>query len=296
MKWPEAEYKNLQQQKETGTPLDDLFELFATEASLLSTTEQINHSDRHACELLLQDCLSHRERIMRWYSQNELYIGGPPIFCEPGETPCPRLPPAEDLFGVPYQFNTPDHARLHVLYWTALTMVQSLIYQARVLVLAHFNPADTFPVNPRAHGDYLLSEHYAGEICRAVPYCLQPKMKLAGARIILPTMPHIYKPYMHLRDEKRFTWCQKVSSLLADLGFHMAEQLHRTASRYWSLSEDPNTNSILSLSLRWEISEDENSAPVSTPGKNNEAWGVTQTTEVHGRSTTVENSQNTTGP
>lgn len=255
MEWPQEDYRCLQQYSSPGTPLDDLFELFAVEASLLSTTHRIDHSDSQACETFLQSCYSHRERILRWYCQNQSYIGGAPITCDPWELEC-RIQPGENLFGAPYLFKTLDHLRLHVLYWTALTMVQSLIYQAKILVLANANPNTVFPVVPGAYEEYLLAGHYAGQICRTIPFCLQPRMKLAGARAVIASVPHICKPFIHLRDQKRFLWCQNVSSVLDDLGFHMASQLRRTASQYWDLSEDPRLNSALSLSLRWDISDD----------------------------------------
>lgn len=255
MEWPKEDYRCLQQYSSRGTPLDDLFELFAVEASLLSTTGRINHSDSQACETFLRTCLSHRERILRWYCQNQSYIGGSPVTCDPREIEC-RIPLGDDLFGAPYLFKTLDHLRLHVLYWTALTMVQSLIYQAKILVLANSDSSSIFPVDPGSHEEYLLAAHYAGQICKTIPFCLQPRMKLAGARAIIASIPHICKPFIHLRDERKFLWCQNVSSVLDDFGFHMATQLRRTASQYWDLSEDPNINSALSLSLRWDISED----------------------------------------
>lgn len=255
VKRPKEEYQYLQQYT-IGTPLDELFDIFAVLASLLGAIEDANHSDHDACQALLQNCLSHRERILRWYSQNQGFIGGPPHLSEPGGVLCPGLPPTDHLFGVSYVFTSLDHARLHILYWTSLTMIQPLIYQAQILVLARSHPNTTFPVHPAAHPEYLLSEYYAAQICRAVRFCLQPKMRLAGARMVIPAIPHICKPYMHLRDRQRFLWCQRVSSLLVDLGFHMASHLRRTAWKYWSLSEDPYMNSIFSLSLRWDISED----------------------------------------
>lgn len=194
-------------------------------------------------------------------------MGGPPLFSDPKEVLCPNLPPAGHLFGAPYRFTSLDHARLHVLYWTSLTMVQSLIYQARILVLAHSCPSGTLSPHPAAHQEYLLSEHYAAQICRAVPFCLQPQMKLAGARVIIPIIPHIFKPYIHLRDRERFLWSESVTSLLLDLGFHMANHLRQTARKYWSRSEDPNANFIFSLSLRWDISGDEQDPPVVDVGK-----------------------------
>jgi hypothetical protein len=247
--------------------LDGIFDIFTVLASLLAATEQANHSNHDTCQTLVQNCLSHREKILRWYSQNQDSIGGPPLFCDPSAQLCPSLPPASHLFGTPYRFASLDHARLHVLYWTSLTMIQSLIYQARILVLAHFCPKGTLSLHPAAHQKYLLSKHYAAQICRALPYCLQPQMKLAGARVIIPAIPHIFKPYIHLRDRERFLWCESVSLLLVDLGFHMANHLRQTAQKYWSLSEDPNMNFIFSLSLRWEISYDEQAPSVVYIGK-----------------------------
>lgn len=244
----------------------------------MAATEQANHADQEGCQILLQDCLSHREKILRWYAQNRHPICGPPLFCEPGVQLCPGLPPADHLFGVPYRFNSLDHARLHILYWTSLTMIQSLIYQARILTLAHSCPDGALSLHPAAYQEYLLSEHYTAQICRAAPYCLQPQMKLAGARVVIPAIPHICKPYIHLRDQERFLWCQSVSSLLVDLGFHMANHLRQTAQKYWSLSEDPNMNFSFSLSPRWGISENERVPSVLPMGKLSVMIGGTVTT------------------
>lgn len=208
-------------------------------------------------------------------------MGGPPSFSDPGEVLCPSLPPTDHLFGVPYRFASLDHARLHVLYWTSLTMVQSLIYQARIIVLAHSCPGGTLSPHPAAHQEYLLSEHYAAQICRAAPYCLQPQMKLVGARVIIPAIPHIFKPYMHLRDRERFLWCESVASLLINLGFHMADQIRQTARKYWSRSEDPNANFIFSLSLRWDISGEEQAPPGLEVGKRLELADRTVAAETH---------------
>lgn len=265
-RWPKEEYQYLQSYT-FGTPLDGIFDIFTFLASLLADTEQANHSDHDTCQTLLQNCLSHREMIFRWYSQNRDSIGGAPTFGDPTEQLSPSLPPSDHLFGAPYRFTSLDHARLHVLYWTSLTMIQSLIYQARILVLVHSCRNGTLSSHPAAHQEYLLSEHYAAQICRAVPFCLQSQMKLAGARVIIPAVPHMFKPYIHLRDRERFQWVQSVSSLLVDFGIHMANHLRETAQKYWSLSEDPHVNFIYSLSSRWEISGDEQAPSVVYIGK-----------------------------
>ncbi|KAJ5110642.1 hypothetical protein N7532_001177 [Penicillium argentinense] len=266
IKWPESEYTYLRQNT-IGTPLDGLFDIFAVLASLLAATEQINHADLEACQALLQNCYSHRQSILRWYSQNQGFICGPPMFCDPSENLCPRLPPTDDLFGVSYRFTSLDHARLHIFYWTSLAMIQCLIYQSKILVLAHYYASGLFPVDPATHEEYILSAHYTDEICRAIPFCLQPKTKLAGARIVIPAIPHICRPYTHLRDQDKFLWCESVSSVLVEIGFHMAVPLRQTARKYWSLSADPHMNSMLSLSARWEISDDEQAPPVTNYGK-----------------------------
>lgn len=210
--------------------------------------EEIDRSDPEARRNFLQNCLSHRDAILKWYDESQHYLCGPPILCEPGEMPS-QLPPSEHLFGTPYRFISIDHARIHTRYWTMLSFMAILIYQAKAL------DKDLSSIDPTEGEEFRLSALYAGEICRTLPYLFQPNMRLVGAWAAITAIPVASRPFIHLRDAERFNWCQDVSSCLADLGLHVPSQLARTAFGYWSLCEDPDTNAILSLSLRWSSGE-----------------------------------------
>ncbi|KAJ5112807.1 hypothetical protein N7532_000852 [Penicillium argentinense] len=233
-------------------PFDELFELFVNLSGLVASVEETDHSDHEVCQTLLQDCYSQKESIMAWYSSHKEAIGGQPYVN--AELKCHHLPPSTHLFGIPYGFNSLDCARFHMFFWMALIIVQSLIYQANILVLSHTH--GTFPIDPTSHAEYLLIEFYADEFCRSITFFLQDTVKVWGVMAVVAAMPHIFKPYIHLRRWDKFLWCQKFCCLLLERGLHMAGSIAGAWWKTWSLAEDPVVNSMLSLSLRYGLSRE----------------------------------------
>lgn len=231
-------------------PLNELFDFFVKIVSTLEHFEELDRNDYEACQSALEFCLGHKQAMIAWYDQRVDRIGGQPSPCAPGTVLCDKLPPTDGLFGPAYSFSSLDNATMHLLYWTGMILIQSLIYQSKSLVTFHGKVTAADPTTDEA---FTLTGLYADQICRAMPYCLQPRMRLGGTHSAVACLNQVYKTYIHRRCRQKYTWCQSTYLHLASLGFESSRHLYESSIKYWELSEDPRLNMILSLSLRLTV-------------------------------------------
>ncbi|KAJ5669055.1 hypothetical protein N7462_010125 [Penicillium macrosclerotiorum] len=231
----QEDYEYVTQPSE-GNPVVELLSLFAGFAPLAVAINKADPADHEGCKSLLQKCLGHKKKLLAWSSEN-LQTG--PVSCARGEVLCSQLPPADHMFGAPYRFLSLDNARLHTMFWTLASIIHPLISQIRSLVKA-YETSEYIPSSPIAGGmlddeDYLLSGFYADQIGRAIPYCVQDKMKSWGVHTVIFSLCQLCKIAVDRGSMEQFDWCQRAFKLMADRGFDSAARLSEVFWGMWSV-------------------------------------------------------------
>jgi hypothetical protein len=222
-------------------PVDELLVLMGEIAPLVAkiNTEEYKYFTDDEQELLVS-CLAQREKLLSWYTRRQEEFGGGPTPCSSSELNT-RMPRADYLFGKPYWFTSLDNARIHVLFWAALCILETLIGQAQL--------------RPAA-GEYLISEYYADEISRALPFCLQDKMKAWGGHISVFGCCQISKLYLDLGRRDKFLWSHHAFQVQAEMGSDFS--LHVGNMLLYSWEVKGKYDSVQSSS---PLSEDTNCRP-----------------------------------
>lgn len=202
-------------------------------SSIAAAVNTIDISHIEACQVLLHKCLTLREDMLAWYSREVGQIGGGPSVCESDDLVTTRIPPSKHLFGLPYRFVSLDNARIHILLWAALSMLQTFIGQAHARV---YSPD---LVDARTNQEYQLSEYYADEISRAIPYCLQDSMRVWGLSGTVFGMCQIAKIYMDFRREEKFFWSQQLFKTSGDIGTDLSYRMNEMFLHGWALLWQP---------------------------------------------------------
>lgn len=224
------------------TPLGELFDLFLRGRSFLCTMDSMSTVDRNdpkACLALLGTLLDYRDKLTSWYITRKALIGGDPLLC--GENDCKTFNKVlleESPFGGFYQFSSLDNARLHVIYWTAMSFAHTLVYRAQMIVVSLNRTTfldQHHPSKPSNHEAFVMAGHYADEVCRSVPYCMQPMNRIWGTHVVFGTIGNALKVYLHLRSQEKFIWCQRVLEVARGLGIEMALYFSGVAKKKWDL-------------------------------------------------------------
>lgn len=203
-------------------PVDELLELMGEIAPLAGI---INPKGSKYCANYEQEtlfsCLAQREKLSSWYTRRQKDIGSGPIPCSSSEL-ITKMPNADHLFGKPYWFTSLDNARIYILFWAALCILETLIGQAQL--------------RPAA-GEYLLAEFYADEISRALPFCLQEKMKAWGGHISMFGCCQVSKLYLDLGRKDKFFWSQHAFQVQAGMGSDFSLHVGNMLSYSWGMKE-----------------------------------------------------------
>ncbi|CAI7666144.1 unnamed protein product [Penicillium pancosmium] len=230
------------------TPLDELFDIFVTGRSLLDAIEAMNtlplddpKISPKACFASLQTIVEYRDRITSWYVEKEAQIGGPPIVCEVKDTRLfNKMLLENNPFGSIYRFVTLDNARIHILYWTAMNFAHTLVYRAQMMVVSANRaifPSDNFPTDPSNYESFVMASHYTDQVCRAIPYCMQPMHRIWGTHIVFGTIGNVFRTYIQRLNREKFLWCQRVLETAGALGLGMAFYFSGVANREWAAME-----------------------------------------------------------
>lgn len=197
------------------SPLDELLRLSASSAMLSSALGEADPFKHDSCQSLLENCIVHRETVLAWYKRRQPDIG------EIEGLLFSQLPPTDGLFGPAYQFPSLHSSRLHLLFFNAMRLLHPLISQAKSLILSHI------PADPLEDIDLLIESYYADQIARSIPFCLRAENRACFAHISVFLLGQISQTYTKMRSSDKFTWCQCVLDIIADLGFNFAS--HRKA-------------------------------------------------------------------
>ncbi|KAJ6007832.1 hypothetical protein N7540_011808 [Penicillium herquei] len=178
-------------------------------------------------------------------------LGDPPSGYSPDDPLVSDFTLKCDLFGLPFRFANLDTARLYVLYWTSLLLIEILIHEmtTSIMILESRNNKSSGYFLPSSE-QFIMAEHYADEICRAIPYCLQEGMGAWGAHIVVASMNHVTKPFAALRREAKFFWCQEIFQVISSRGMNLAVALGDLSLGLWRSYENQSPKSPFEMPLR----------------------------------------------
>lgn len=223
------------------TPLEELFQLMADISPLFAAIGANDGSDLNASQELLVNCFKVKERMLTWWVSRKERIGDDPSPCGPGESIVTGLPPGDHLFGTPYRFPSLDNARMHLIFWAALSILQVLIGQAQCYLYT------SSLVDLETNHEYLLSRFYADELSRSIPFCLQASSKSWGAHVSTFALAQIAKVYLDARDWEKFSWSQHAFRLCGDLGSDFSARLGELLECTWNPTEKKDPSPVRSL-------------------------------------------------
>lgn len=225
--------------------VDDFLQLLSEFPTLIKAITTTVGFDHDACKIVLYDCIMHRQKLFEWYESSVDLIGGRPSTCE---TIITKLPLSTHLFGTPYTFHSLDNARLHGIFWSALSLIQTLIGQAEAY-LHCLSPAEA-----ATNEETLLAEFYVDEISRSLPYWMADDKNAWGGHAAIFPLGQSCKFYLELRRRDKFYYSQQAFQLIGDLGSDFAKRVSEMLWYGWSLIESADQGSVASLSPVEEIS------------------------------------------
>lgn len=213
---------------ESNDPIDEIIDI------LMECTSLVEQMDAVRCERdthnLTVSCLTLRSATKAWYARLEA-MHEPPLYTViPDKIKIPRLDPSKLTFPERYEFKSLEVAEAHMLYWTALLMIYSLLHgnelQKKRFRQGAFSPADSALYQSGA-------EFYANQICQGVGYFIQPHMHILGGHNLLFPVSMASQFFHRNGMPDQYQWCQEVFSSLESIGLGLANVLHGTPwSRY----------------------------------------------------------------
>ncbi|KAL3472889.1 hypothetical protein BJX99DRAFT_206543 [Aspergillus californicus] len=237
--WPGSSHH-----KKQPDPIDELIDQLAECSLIMEQVDdflftQLPGSEEtfHTGDRLLRACLALEENLHRICMSMQEKLGVPKVF---SYVPIPqgdlRHSLSTDLFSGTFDFPSLSCAECHMIYWTILILLYPLIGE---LFYSLDQPAKgvSVPIYPDlANGETptnislgtdpatfsALAEHYAGEVCRSVLYCVQPDMKTLGAHILLAPLSQCVQFFHVENSTAKLQWCQDVLITLQHLGLGIA--------------------------------------------------------------------------
>lgn len=168
------------------------------------------------CEMVLHRCLALESRLtLDW-----LELDSSPSCCSTSDLACQPtlLPPGPDV--TLYRFKSLYIAKIYLLFWIARTVLRRCIHQAEKFITGH--------------SDLTWILQYAGEICRALAFCVQPSNRMSAGHAAMVATSQASKCYIDCADRSMFMWCQGVYSVLQSHGLDIAGAMGRNDRDLWT--------------------------------------------------------------
>ncbi|KAJ5609882.1 hypothetical protein N7528_009148 [Penicillium herquei] len=204
---------------ESSSSESEVFQLLATISYIRCQAEDIQEPTPEKTQSILAACLAQKQKMLTWYYQRKEAIGCPSL-ASSGESLSTDLPQATHLFGTPYSFPGFESARTHMLFWGGLLSLEDMIQEINIMT-HHTNFENG------------LSEFYADEICRSIPYFLNGRRGAWGTTTLVTFMIPVVRPYIRLQRKEKFDHCQNLFQLLGDHGVGMASGVSQTVLEWW---------------------------------------------------------------
>lgn len=231
-----------------------LMQLLTDTSCLAATVDSANGSlDHQACQSLLDDCLALERRYLNFYT--EISVRGnhedPPTYNR-GEIKT-GISTTEDLFGPAYRFLSVSEANLHIFFWTSLSLVYPIVYQAYILAKANKIP-ELLRIDGQSpqRAAHQLSAFYISKAVRCLPYGTQEGMNSWAAFHGIFVAAQASRVFSQTKDWERFVWISESVQYIAPLGFDLASRFHEICWSHWL---EPSRHSSYRLPDYKEISK-----------------------------------------
>ncbi|KAK5290358.1 hypothetical protein LTR80_006671 [Exophiala xenobiotica] len=213
---------------------------------------------------LLSDCKTVQTRMDKWRDGTKK-----------GATPRVQKHDPNDPDGYPFETDLwfENHLFVHarvVYYACSLTLAELADDIVHAVELRNHKLPDS--IKPTTLSDVLNAERYASNICRTVPYCLQPDMGAWGANIINFPANLAYYYYQRIGQIEATQWLEKAFENVKRRGVH-AENIFTELLFNIKHKEEPN------FQLKRESSADTNDSGQS-PGSS-QSLSSTTTIFIH---------------
>ncbi|KAL3486789.1 hypothetical protein BJX62DRAFT_246553 [Aspergillus germanicus] len=204
------------------TPMDKVFdqlhECGALQIELAGILAHEAPGRQAKCEMLLHRCLALESKLT-------------PDWLELDDSPssCPRsdlayeptlLPPDPNM--TPYRFKGLNTAKIYLLFWIARAVLCRCVYQAEKVICGCSDAA-------RMH-------QWAGEIGRAVAFCMQPSNRMSSGHAIMVATSQASKCYIDCGNRDMFMWCQGVYSVIQSHGLDIAGAMSQNDRELWAVA------------------------------------------------------------
>jgi hypothetical protein len=205
-------------------PLDDLFVLIADIIDIradLATVKGLPASiSREIREPILYHCHKLERKVrVDWKAGAVDLLDDKPLGINISKLTSTPGPFPSD------QFKSLKAAKLHLLYWTTLAVIHLTIFETEALMHQDRNPQNI-----------LL---YAGQIYRAVRYCMHPRNRMSSAHAVLLGVSQASKCYIASREKRMFMLCQEVYHIVGSHGIELALRMGEEDWRLWHNGERP---------------------------------------------------------
>ena len=227
---PQADWEWLSHSKGVA-PIDDVFRLIAHAAFLLEDLDRIRAAEpqdyqarQQACDSLVDRAYQLEAKFLPlWFTNKAPLIGGKPTIVSREKFASEYDTLHWDPNIAPYDFESLDAAKIYILLWSALIVINRAIYEAQAMLIPEPDPTALL--------------FYVNEVCRSVAYCLQPELRLWTGRVLLFAMSQTCRAYVACGHEEGFCWCQNIYTILGGFGFAMAPDMSQTERQYWDASQ-----------------------------------------------------------
>lgn len=234
-----------------GNPLLKIFQTTVAIGDLKYSIESIDPESPEPIpyEAMLQKAYEIQGILMELYHDGQL--GKEPHRSAERRSDNMGIFPPELLFGYAYDFSSPNHALLFIMFWTNLVLLQPLVRRADSLFRLHTHAAG-MRISPYPKFEDLARvdpEKYANKLARAMVYCLQDHIKLSLGKVMVFTLCIMSLNYVDTGNRVKHDWCLAGIMDIGFRGFDLPPYLTKLMSAQWDrrwTAGDPN----ITVSLR----------------------------------------------
>ncbi|KAJ5710593.1 hypothetical protein N7488_004749 [Penicillium malachiteum] len=218
---------------------DPLLEILQTAVAIGDLRSSINaiesgHANPVAYQVLLQKGYEIQAKLMELYQDGRL--GKEPHRSSAQlSNEMENLAP-ESLFGFAYEFSSPNHAFLFVMFWTHLVLLQPLILRLNSLLRPQTGSMTAIESSsPFGDLSFINPEKYADKVARSMCYCLQGCMRASFTKLAAFTLCMISLYYVDIADLEKHDWCLEAIRSIARRGYDVSVHLSKLMAAQWTI-------------------------------------------------------------
>ncbi|KAJ5630010.1 hypothetical protein N7528_003667 [Penicillium herquei] len=224
-------------------PLDEIIDI------LMECTILIEEAGCVRCEQdaanVIQSSYKLKYHAQSWHNLLMATSEDPLYSLVPDESQAARLKTKSKVFPEKCEFISIDMAEAFMLYWTAMLVINSILYEFDLQNSSQGNdePDPDTSINQKSPEMEITSLagqdalFFADQICRGVGYFVQPHMHILGGHNLLFPLPMSSQFFHRHGFYDRYEWCQDVFATLESMGLGLANVLQGTP---WLTYENQN--------------------------------------------------------